>query len=130
MTTQPATVDEVLGNADVAAAVDAAHQIPYDGTLSLLTLGGSRAYGTDLPGSDVDVRGVYTAEARRLLDGTGAPDSYQRDEPDLLVYETGRLFTLAAAANPNVLEVLYGPVLHADAAGRLLVAERDLLLSK
>ena len=72
-----------------------------------LTRHGSHAYGTSLPTSDLDIRGVAIAPMRYY---TGFLDRFEQAEskdPDLVVFELRKFFSLAADANPNALEILF-----------------------
>lgn len=101
-----------------------------DGELALLAVSGSRAYGTDRPDSDVDLRGCYLAPPRALLSGAVVREQYETSEPDTVVFELAKLVGLAAKGNPNALEILFSPVqLSANAAGTLLLERRSELLS-
>jgi predicted nucleotidyltransferase len=103
------------------------------GRTILLCRHGSMAYGTNIPGSDEDVRGVAVAPAASYL-GIGAPfEQAEEHEPDLTVFEIRKFISLAAACNPNVVEVMF-----VDDADRLLVtplgerllAARELFITK
>lgn len=97
--------------------------------LALLTVGGSHAYGTNHAGSDLDLRGIYVAGIDELV-GLGQPrGTYDYDDPDVVVHELGKFAAQAASANPNFLEVLYGPAVHVAEAFRPLYDRRDLFLS-
>ena len=109
---------------------------------------GSRAYGLDGPASDHDRRGVYAAPTRlfwRLekppthLDGSaagGAWSSGPDGEPgpiraELFSWEIERFCTLAARANPTVLEVLWSPLVERITPdGEALRAARRAFLSR
>ena len=117
----------------VAAAAGAIGALTpqLEGELALLALAGSRAYGTERAGSDVDLRGVTVGPAVALLDGRGVRDRYELTVPDTVVYELGKLVALSAAGNPNALEVLYSPqMLHVSPAGQVLLDGREVLLSR
>ena len=114
-----------------AVSADAQALMRADGhPLCLLTLVGSRAYGLERPDSDVDVRGVYQFNQRELFSLVGAQDTFRREQPDFAAWEAGRFLRMAAKCNPQVLEMLYGPVLHTDPVGELLLANRHLALSE
>lgn len=88
--------------------------------LIFLTKTGSQAYGTSLPTSDLDIRGITTApmefylgvfnrfaetndfDVRDLVDGAPASE-------DASVMELQKFIKLAADANPNVIELLFIP---------------------
>ena len=72
------------------------------------TVAGSRAYGTALPGSDEDRRGVFVAPAEYLLglDGIEQAADARGDE---VYYELGRFVDMLLRNNPNALELLAMP---------------------
>lgn len=80
-----------------------------------LTRAGSRAYGTSLPGSDEDIRGVCVAPRRYQLGFMNVVREVKQDVPDLVVWELREFFRQAAAATVPVLEMLF-----ADPSDRLL----------
>jgi len=69
---------------------------------------GSRAYGTDTPQSDTDIRGIFVLPRERLF---GLPRSQVEqvsdDTNDETFYEVGRFIHLLTGNNPNILEMLY-----------------------
>jgi len=67
---------------------------------------GSRAYGTDTPESDTDLRGVFVMP-RRLLFGLGGVEQLSDSGNDETYYEIGRFVELLAKNNPNILEILF-----------------------
>ena len=98
--------------------------------VGLFVLAGSQAYGLARPDSDNDYRGFYVAPAAEVLGLRQPEPQLERREPDLCVYELAKFCHLAAKANPNVLEVLWAPVMASDGAGELLRANRDAFLSE
>lgn len=68
---------------------------------------GSQAYGTALPTSDVDIKGVFLESTDHLL-GFGYKKQIEVGK-DETYYELRRFFQLLQAANPTVLELLYSP---------------------
>jgi hypothetical protein len=73
------------------------------------TMAGSRLYGTHRPDSDTDVRGVALEPVDSLI-GLDAPwEQYERHDPDLVVYGMRKFVRLAAANNPNILDMLFAP---------------------
>lgn len=72
-----------------------------------LTNHGSHAYGTNLPTSDTDIRGVFIAPKEYYLGFQNVVEQVEQKEPDLVVFELRKFMKLAADANPNVLELLY-----------------------
>ena len=71
----------------------------------LLTYGGSYAYGTNVPGSDIDVRGCALNSKADLL-GMGRFEQVVDEATDTTVYGFNKLLELLAACNPNVIELL------------------------
>jgi predicted nucleotidyltransferase len=108
-------------------AENAAKQV--DGT-ALIALAGSRAYGTDRPGSDVDLAGVYVAPTRDVLSLNPPKGSHRFEDRDVVLHELHQFCKLAAAANPTILEILWGPELYKTLDGGRLRVRRDLFLSR
>jgi len=112
-------------------AIELLAQEPLSGhQVSLMCLTGSRAYGMAHDGSDADYRGFYLAPSERFL-GLGAPqEQLEKNDPDLTIFEIAKFCRLAQAANPNVFEVLYAPVMCEDEIGSLIRENRRLFLSQ
>lgn len=72
-----------------------------------MTRHGSHAYGTSLPTSDVDIRGIFVAPKVYYLGATKIIEQVDQREPDLCIFELRKFLRLAAEANPNVLELLF-----------------------
>ena len=114
-------------------------QFEYTGNLKWLpgsviyfTRHGSHAYGTALPESDMDIRGVCIAPRRYHL-GFERFDEHEQKVPDLKIFELRKFVELALDVNPNVLELLYTePEDHllVTPLGQKLLDNRDLFLSK
>ena len=91
---------------------------------------GSRAYGTDLPTSDHDRRGVFILPKAQFYGLTDMPQ-VSDERNDNVYYELRRFFDLLAKNNPNMLELLAMPedcVLHRHPLFMLIKPE--LFLSK
>lgn len=71
-------------------------------------ISGSKAYGTDLPGSDTDIKGVYILPKARLY-GLDYLPQINNETNDETYYEIGRFFELLEKNNPNILELLASP---------------------
>lgn len=69
---------------------------------------GSFAYGTNLPESDVDIRGIFIQPIDDIL-GFGKIDQVADETNDIIYYEIGRFLDLLRANNPNILELLNVP---------------------
>lgn len=122
-------------------------QIPYIGELPwvpertiYVTRHGSHAYGTSLPESDIDLRGVVIPPREYLLGLNCLTEvepfeSYVQSppEPDLVLYALRKFFILLTVANPNVLELLFTePEDHllVTPLGQRILDNRELFLSK
>ena len=69
---------------------------------------GSRAYGTDTPESDTDIRGIFVLPRQRLFGLPRSQVEQVSDETnDETFYEIGRFIHLLTKNNPNILEMLY-----------------------
>jgi uncharacterized protein len=98
-----------------------------------LTRHGSHAYGTSLPGSDLDVKGVAVPPESFFLGYLRRFEQAEQNEPDLVVYDLRKFFRLAAECNPNIIEVLWtDPQDHllVTPLGRLLLEHRGDFLSQ
>jgi hypothetical protein len=92
---------------------------------------GSRAYGLDTPESDVDLRGIYQAPTALVLSLQEPPEQLEDLGTEECYWELKKFLVLALKANPNVLEVLWSPlVLHATPVAQELLAMRGKLLSR
>ena len=98
-----------------------------------LTRHGSHAYGTSLPTSDLDIRGLAIAPKPYYLGFLQVFEQAEQKDPDLQIFELKKFLRLACDANPNVLELLYTEpedhLLVRPLMERLL-AHRDLFLSR
>lgn len=114
----------------------------WEERLIYYVISGSRAYGTNVPGSDTDYRGICIPPEEVLLgltqwdqkkpkvDGKGR---ILPDEKDEIIVSLKKFITLALTCNPNVIDFLYAPddcVLHVNPLGRGLLHIRDEFLSK
>ena len=105
-------------------------------------LSGSHGYGLNRPESDYDYRGVFIAPKKYYL---GFDSIEQKNDgwdeagifpfldgnTDTVIYELKKVIQLLAAANPNILELLWlneYPVL--TQVGQYLIKHRQLFLSK
>jgi len=92
---------------------------------------GSRAYGLDHAESDFDRRGVYLPPADMHWSLYGVPEQLENLDTDECYWELQKFLTLALKANPNILEVLYSPLVeHVTPLGQELLDMRDAFLSK
>jgi uncharacterized protein len=70
---------------------------------------GSRAYGTQVQGSDEDIRGIYAVPSLAYLPLRREPVQLSDDRGNTVYYSLRRCVELLAEANPNVLELLFTP---------------------
>jgi len=92
---------------------------------------GSRAYGLDEEGSDVDRRGIYLPPAEMHWSLGGVPEQLEKGQSEEVYWELQKFLTLALKANPNVLECMYTPLVEtASPLAEELLAERSRFLSK
>ena len=92
---------------------------------------GSRAYGLDTAESDVDRRGVYLPPADLHWSLYGVPEQLENQDTDECYWELQKFLTLALKANPNILEVLYSPLVEqVTSTGQELLDLRPAFLSK
>ena len=73
--------------------------------LCFITFGGSHAYGTNVEGSDIDIRGVMLPTVEELI-GLNRVDQKLDEETDTCIYSFMKFVNLARDANPNVIEML------------------------
>ncbi|GAC1633104.1 MAG: hypothetical protein NVS9B14_07250 [Candidatus Acidiferrum sp.] len=71
---------------------------------------GSRAYGLEVDGSDVDRRGIFLPPADLQWSLYGLPEQIERRDTQECYWEIEKFLRLALRANPNVLECLYSPL--------------------
>jgi len=92
---------------------------------------GSRAYGREEEGSDVDRRGIYLPPAEAHWSLFGVPEQLDSPETEECYWEFQKFLTLALKANPNVLECLYTPLVeHATSLADELRDMRGAFLSR
>jgi uncharacterized protein len=108
----------------------------------LIGLVGSHGYGLNRPCSDLDYRGIFIAPKIYYLgsatveqkdSGWSEPGilDFLNDNQDTTIYELRKYVHLAAAANPNILELLWlseYPLI--TPVGKKLLAHRQIFLSK
>lgn len=74
--------------------------------LLLEVVTGSRAYGTDTPESDIDLRGIFIMPRRQFF-GLDHVDQVSDATNDETYYEIGRYIDLLMKSNPNLMELLF-----------------------
>ncbi len=92
---------------------------------------GSRAYGLDHEGSDLDLRGIYLPPADLHWSLYGVPEQLEMKSSDEAYWELQKFITLALKANPNIIECLYTPLVEfASPLAQELLNIRDCFLSR
>ena len=98
----------------------------------LLGLGGSHAYGTNIEGSDIDIRGVALNSKEDIL-GTSNFEQVVNEATDTTIYSFRKIISLLTSCNPNTIEMLgLKPehYLYLSSIGKELIDNRKLFLSK
>ena len=98
----------------------------------LLGLGGSHAYGTSNPNSDIDFRGITLQLPSDLL-GLTSFEQYEDTYTDTVIYGFNKMVKLLLECNPNTMEILgldEEQYLIKTALGQELIDNKDLFLSK
>ena len=98
----------------------------------LLTFGGSHAYGTNVEGSDIDIRGCALNTKEEILTNKNF-ECFTNDDTDTVIYSFNKLIHLLANVNPNVCEMLGCKpehYLYLSPIGQELIDNRHLFLSK
>jgi hypothetical protein len=96
-------------------------------------IAGSRAYGTSVTGSGIDIRGIFAVPVAAYLDLNIPPDQVGGDRGNVVFYSVRRVVESLTDANPNILELLFMPddcVRKTSAEMQILVSRRDLFISK
>lgn len=98
----------------------------------LLTLGGSHAYGTNVEGSDLDVRGIAVERPKEII-GLSSFEQFENRETDTVIYGLRKVISLMKNCNPNVIE-MFGTkdnqLIICNKYGKLIRDNLDLFLSK
>jgi len=93
---------------------------------------GSQAYGTSLPTSDTDIRGVFILEHKDIL-GNNYIEQVSDKKNDIVYYEIRRFLELLQKNNPTVLELLFAPtdcILYKDPIFDILIENRKKFITK
>lgn len=94
---------------------------------------GSKAYGTDLPTSDIDIRGLFIFPAEKRITLFDLPEEVSKENEDTKYYELKKFLQLAMKATPNILELLWLPtdcVLKNSPKFQTLIDNRNLFITK
>jgi predicted nucleotidyltransferase len=92
---------------------------------------GSRAYGTNLPTSDHDFKGVAVAPREHVI---GFAYTFEQQiVGESVIFDLRKFMNLAAACNPNIIEILFADdsdQLAVSPVGERLLEVREQFLSK
>lgn len=101
--------------------------------ICLLTFGGSIAYGTNLPTSDIDVRGVSLNPSKQMFGLEPDFEQVVNTDTDTTIYSLNKIVKLLLSCNPNTIE-MFGcrdeDYLFVNDIGRILLANREHFLSR
>ena len=98
----------------------------------LLGLAGSYAYGTNIEGSDIDIRGITLNQKSDLI-GLTQFEQYVDDNTDTVIYAFNKMVNLLLSCNPNTIVLLgLSPdnYLYLNDIGKMLLDNKRLFLSK
>lgn len=93
---------------------------------------GSKAYGTDTPESDIDLKGIYVQHPLEVLSYNEYIPQELPDK-DTTYWEAGRFIELLCKSNPTVLELLFSPedcILEEHPLFKILKDNRNLFITK
>lgn len=95
----------------------------------LLTLSGSYGYGTNVEGSDIDLRGI-TSESPEELIGLNSFDEFRNDESDVCILSFNKFIKCLLQSNPNVIEFLgCKEYLYVSDLGKEILNNKNIFLS-
>ena len=98
----------------------------------MIGLGGSHAYGTNVEGSDVDVRGIALNSKSDILGGSNF-EQVVHESTDTTIYSLNKIIGLLSNCNPNTIEMLgLKPehYIYLHSIGKELLDNRKMFLSK
>lgn len=98
----------------------------------LLGLGGSYAYGTNVKGSDIDIRGICLPTKENILLGKDI-EQIVNTNTDTVIYTVQKMVNLLKNCNPNTIEILGNKpenYLYVSDIGKMLIDSKDIFLSK
>lgn len=99
----------------------------------LRVVAGSHAYGTNIPSSDWDERGIFVDNMSRIVLPFEKIEQVQLSRDDIVLFELSKYMPLLLSQNPNVIELIWtdpSDILHKNEAGELLLDNRKEFLSK
>lgn len=101
--------------------------------LVLAGYGGSHAYGTNIPTSDIDIRGIYLNPEDEIFGIKKDSEQITVPGEDVTIYSIKKMFNLLLQCNPNTIEILGlrpQDYLFLSPAGQMILNESHIFLSK
>lgn len=98
----------------------------------LLGLGGSHAYGTNVPTSDLDIRGIAIEKPEELI-GYQKFEQFINEKTDTTIFAFNKIIQLLIQNNPNIIEIIglnHDQYLYVSKLGQELLDHKDLFLSQ
>lgn len=96
-------------------------------------ISGSHAYGTNIPTSDIDIRGVFAYPLEERLTLFDLPAEAEEQGKDIKLFELRKFFELAIKATPNMLELLWMPedcITFVDPRFQRIIDNRKMFITK
>ena len=95
----------------------------------ILAFGGSHAYGTNVPTSDIDVRGIASNSIDDVILNKGF-EEITDNTTDTVIYSVEKMFRLLAQCNPNTIEIVgVKDYLKVDEIGKMILDNKSIFLS-
>ena len=99
----------------------------------LLALGGSKAYGLNLPTSDTDIRGIAINPSSQIFGLQKDFEQVVETNTDTVIYSLNKMVNLLTSCNPNTIEILGcrpEDYLYIHELGQLVLDNKKNFLSK
>lgn len=101
--------------------------------ICLLAPGGSRAYGTATPESDIDLRGIAINSIEEIFGLEPDFECVEDTVADTVVYSFRKIIKLLISCNPNTIEILGlepDQYLYVDEIGKMIIENKTAFLSR
>ena len=125
----PMNITEVLNRPEYAFIKTNPH---LGKAMVFAVFGGSYAYGTNTPDSDIDIRGCALNSRTDIL-GSSSFEQVMDTETDTTIYSFNKLIRLLTECNPNIIELLGCKPEHYvffSDIGEMIVRNRNMFLSQ